>query len=80
MNIVFARVGCTDGCSLVHQRGECNVPTIVYIAEAVIVGNAHFVEEHFVETCSTCHLAQWANLDTRRVHVDNEAGETFVFW
>ena len=40
--------------------------------------NAHFVEEHFVETCATRHLAQRTNLDTFGVHVDDEAAETFV--
>ena len=41
MNIVFARVGCTDGCSLVHERGERDVPSIVDITKTMIVGHAH---------------------------------------
>ncbi len=80
MNIVFARVGCTDGCALVHERGERDVPAVVDIAKAVVVGHAHFIEEHFIETCATCHLTQWANFDAWCMHVDDEASETFVFW
>ena len=45
----------------------------------MIVGNTHFVEEHFVETCTTGHLAKRTNFYTRCAHVNDEARETFVF-
>ena len=40
--------------------------------------HAHVGEEHLVERRAAGHLAQRTHLDTRRVHVDDEAGEALV--
>ena len=68
----------TDCGALVHQRRQRDIPAVVDIAEAVIVGDSHLVEEHLVETRSAGHLAQRAHLDPGRTHVDDEASEPFV--
>ena len=44
----------------------------------MIVTNTNLGKEHLVETCSTSHLAQRTNFNTRCMHVNNEPGETFV--
>ena len=68
----------TDRGTLVHQRRQRDVPTVVDVAEAIVVGNAHLVEEDLVEARPTGHLAQRSHLDTGRLHVDDEPGESLV--
>ncbi len=76
--VVVARVATADCCTLVHESCESDVPAIVDVTKTVVVTNAHFVEEDFIEACATCHLLQWANVNARGFHVDNKAGEAFV--
>ena len=47
-----------DRRALVHQRGERHRPALVDVAEAVVVGHPHLVEEHLVERGAAGHLAQ----------------------
>ena len=44
----------------------------------MIVAHTDLVEEHFVESGAAVHLFEWANLDVRVMHVDDEAGEPLV--
>ena len=67
-----------DRRPLVHQRRERHGPALVDVAEAVVVGHPHLVEEHLVEGGAAGHLAQRPHLDAGRVHVDDEAGEALV--
>ena len=46
----------------------------------MIIGHSDFVEEHFVETCTTRHLAKGTNFDARGFHIDDETCEAFVLW
>ena len=47
-----------DGDALVHERGDRDRPTFVDAAEHVIGGDAHVVEEHFVERRTAVHLLE----------------------
>ena len=67
-----------DRCPFVHEGGESHTPTRVHVTQAVRVGHMHFVEEHFIETCPTSHLAKWTNLDAWRIHIHQETSEAFV--
>ena len=67
-----------DRRPLVHQRREGDVPAVVDVAEAVRVGHPDVGEEDLVEAGPAGHLAQRADLDARRPHVDDEAGEALV--
>ena len=67
-----------DRCALIHECCEGHIPAIVHIAKAMIVAHTDLVEEHFVESGAAVHLFEWANLDVRVMHVDDEAGEPLV--
>ena len=67
-----------DRRTLVHQRGERDVPPVVDVAEAVVVGDPHLVEEDLVEARAAGHLTQRPHLDAGRLHVDDEPGEPLV--
>jgi hypothetical protein len=56
----------------------CHVPTVVDVAEAVVVAHADLGEEHLVEARAAGHLAERADLDAGCVHVESEVRETFV--
>ena len=72
------RASRPDRSPFVHQRREGDGPAAVDVTEAMVVGNAHLVEEHLVEACAAGHLAQRADLHARGVHVDDESGEALV--
>ena len=74
-----AAPAAADRRPFVHERGQGNGPSLVHIAEAMVVGHAHVGEEHLVERCSAGHLAKWSNLHAGSVHVDDEPGESLVF-
>ena len=67
-----------DRRPLVHQRREGDRPAVVDVAEAVVIGHAHVVEEDLVEARAAGHLPQRTHLDAGRLHVDDEAGEALV--
>src|SRR6202022_1841086 len=73
-----ARSSATDGGTLVHERGECDRPPLVDIAEAVRVVHAHLVEEHFVEGGASGYLTQWTHFDAGSLHVDEEHRHALV--
>lgn len=49
-------------------------------AEALAIGNANVGEIDFVEVGAARHLVDGANLNTRRLHVDDEHGEALVLF
>src|ERR1700733_9930379 len=67
------------GAALVHQRAHGDVPAVVHFAEDVFSGHPHVAEEKLVEFGFARHLAQGANFDAGRFHIDEEDGEAFVF-
>ena len=76
--VLVAGIVASDGRALVHQCRQGHIPAIVDIAEAVIIGHAHFVEEDLIERRATGHLLERADLHVRIFHVDDEAGQSLV--
>src|SRR5918998_4102548 len=54
-----------DRGPLVHQGRERHRPALVDLAQPVVVGHPHLVEEHLVERRPARHLAQRPHLDAR---------------
>ena len=48
------------------------------LADHVVGGDADVVEEHLVEVGVAGHLAERADVDARRSHVDDEVGDALV--
>src|SRR5215831_18260578 len=67
------------GSALVHEGADGDVPTVVDFAEDISDWYADVAEEDFVELTLGSHLAERADFDTRRSHVDKENGEALVF-
>ena len=64
---------------LVGKRhlGECPAP--VLLADEVLGGDTHLVEEDLVERVQPCHLDDGSDLDAGQVHGTDEVGNALVF-
>ena len=67
-----------DRQALVHQRAEHHFPAGAFRPQAMVVGNAHVVEEDLVELVLVRHLVNGPDLDARRLHVHDEHGQAFL--
>ena len=63
---------------LVHERGDGHPPPFPDRADPSRVGHPHVGEEHFVELGVPGDLHERPDLDTRRMHVEDEIGESAV--
>src|SRR5205085_1256821 len=64
--------------ALVHEGANRDVPAVIHFAQHVFHGNTHVAEKDLVELTLAGHLAQRANLNAGRLHIDKENGEAFV--
>ncbi len=72
------RGGVADGHPLVHQRRVGDLPACPDLAQPAGVGYRHVGEEDLVELGLAGELAQRADLDPGRVHVQHEIGKARV--
>ena len=63
---------------LAHQRRDGHPPALPFLAEHVLVRDAHVVQEDLVEFCFASDLIQRPHLDAWRVHVEHEIREAVV--
>ena len=68
----------TNGQTLIHQRRQRDFPALTDIAKALTVGHAHVIEEHFVEAAAARDLFNRTDFNARRLHVEEEKGQTFM--
>ncbi len=71
-------VRAADRDPLVHQRGVGDPPAGPDVAQPVGVGDAGVGDEHLVELGLAGQLAQRADLDPGRVHVEHEVAQPGV--
>src|ERR1700722_15525493 len=67
------------GTPLVHQRAHGHIPSVVYLAENVLSWNANVAKENLVEFGFASHLSQRTNLNSGRLHIDEEHRKSLVF-
>ena len=74
----FDRAG-PHPAALVAEAGVGDPPAVVDLADHLIGGDAHVVEEDLVEVVGPGDLAQRAHLDARGPHVERERGDARLF-
>ena len=78
--LVFGEPGCPDThqSSFIGQGRHENPPSLINLPDHVVVRDADIGEERFVELRPARHLPQGSHLDTRGMHIDDQAGEPTV--
>ena len=66
------------GAALVRERRVGDRPAVVQLADELVVGHEHLVEEHLVELGVARDLHERPHLDAGRLHVDDEVGDALV--
>ncbi len=72
------RLAAADRHPLGGQGVAADLPAAVHLAEHVLVGNEHVVDEDGVEHRVAGELAQRPHLDTLALHVEQEVGDAVV--
>src|SRR5215211_637364 len=67
-----------DAAALEVQRHRDLVPAAVLLADEVLLGDAHVVEEDLVEAVLAGHVDQRPHGDARRVHGHDEGGDALM--
>ena len=61
------------------ERRRGDVPAAVQLADEAVARDAYVLEEQLVERVPVRQVVQRAHLDARRLHVEQEVADSFVF-
>src|SRR5579862_489136 len=64
--------------ALVHERANSHIPAVVDFAEYVFDWHAHITEEELTEFALSGYLPQWTNIDSWRLHIDQQNRQSFM--